>query len=164
MTDARHNQPRLEDLEQIAIGEIAGLPAEHLALLQDEATAALEAAKRRKEWLESAIGLRFAEQAEAIRRSAGKDTGAVRFADGDVTVVADLPKRVEWDQGILAGIVERIRASNRDPADYVETIIKVPERRYAAWPKDIRQEFEPARTVRTGKPTFTLTRNTGRAA
>ena len=91
----------------------------------------------------------------------GKDTGAVRFADGDVTVVADLPKRVEWDQGILAGIVERIRASNRDPADYVETIIKVPERRYAAWPKDIRQEFEPARTVRTGKPTFTLTRNTG---
>ncbi len=34
----------------------------------------------------------------AHRRAEGKDTGTARFQDGSVTVVADLPKRVEWDQ------------------------------------------------------------------
>ena len=43
-----------------------------------------------------------------------------------------------------------------DPAEYVDIGFSVPERKYTAWPKDIRQEFEPARTVRTGKPKFRL--------
>ena len=75
---------------------------------------------------------------------------AARLADGDFSVVADLPKRVEWDQARLAAMVERIRAAGEDPAEYVETSFKVAERSYAAWPEAIRQGFEPARTVRTG--------------
>ena len=65
-------------------------------------------------------------------------------------MVADLPKRVEWDQAKLAAMVERIRAAGEDPAEYVEISFKVPERAYAAWPEAIRQGFEPARTVKTG--------------
>jgi hypothetical protein len=65
-------------------------------------------------------------------------------------VVADLPKRVEWDQAKLAAMVERIRAAGEDPAEYVEIIFKVPERAYSAWPEAIRHGFEPARTVKTG--------------
>jgi hypothetical protein len=86
----------------------------------------------------------------------GKDTGTVRLQDGPVTVVAELPKRVDWDQTMLANLVERIRADGADPAEYVDIAFSVPERKYTAWPKDIRQEFEPARTVRTGKPKFRL--------
>jgi hypothetical protein len=47
-------------------------------------------------------------------------------------------------------MVERIRATGDDPAQYVEIAFKVPERKYAAWPDNIRAEFEPARTVKTG--------------
>jgi hypothetical protein len=65
------------------------------------------------------------------------------------------------DQTHLAGLVERIRASGEDPADYVEVILKVPERRYAAWPPALRETFEPARTVKTGKPSFRLCLNAG---
>ncbi|TAN59929.1 MAG: hypothetical protein EPN20_14380, partial [Magnetospirillum sp.] len=90
------------------------------------------------------------------RRTEGKDTGTVRFDDGAVTVVADLPKKVEWDQAQLATIVERIRAAGDDPGEYVETAFKVPERKYGAWPGHIRTAFEAARTVKAGKPTFTL--------
>ncbi|MGN7871651.1 hypothetical protein [Paracoccus sp. 22332] len=38
----------------------------------------------------------------------------------------------------------------------MDITLSVPERKYTAWPTDIRQEFEPARTVRTGKPKFRL--------
>lgn len=157
--DARANHVRLEDLDRMAIGEIAALPPEDLALMQDEAATAFEEAKRLKEWLDSAIALRFAEQATAARRAEGKDTGTVRFDDGAVTIVADLPKKVEWDQDALAAVVERIRTAGDDPADYVETTFKVPERRYGAWPPAIREAFEPARTVRAGRETFRLTLN-----
>ena len=64
--------------------------------------------------------------------------------------VADLPKRVEWDQTQLAAMVERIRAAGDDPSEYVEIRFKVPERAYVAWPEAIRQGFERARTVKTG--------------
>ena len=81
---------------------------------------------------------------------AGKDSGTVRLRDGTTTVVADLSKRVDWDQEKLGQMVERIRAAGDDPAEYVEISFKVSERKYAAWPEAIRQGFEPARTVRTG--------------
>ncbi len=156
MDTDRSNRPRLEDIRAMPVGEISKLPAEHLALLQDDAAAALEAAKRIKDWLDGAIALRYAEQAAGLRQQQGKDTGTVRFEDGDVTVVADLPKKVEWDQQQIAALVKRIRETGEDPADYVEISFKVPERNYTAWPEPIREAFAPARTVRTGKPTFRL--------
>ena len=81
----------------------------------------------------------------------------MRIEDGDVIVVAELPKRVDWDQRALAAVVERIRAAGDDPSEYIEVTYKVPERKYNAWPESIRASFAPARTVRTGKTTFTLT-------
>ena len=87
---------------------------------------------------------------------AGKDTGTVRLVEDGVIVIADLPKRVDWDQAQLAALVERIRAEGDDPAEYVDTAFKVPERKYAAWPSAIRAAFEDARTVKTGKPVFKL--------
>ena len=42
------------------------------------------------------------------------------------------------------------------PADYVTTEIRVPESRFTAWPPRIRSVFEPARTVATGRPSYTL--------
>jgi hypothetical protein len=150
------NRPQLEAIRNLPIGEIAQLPAEHLALLQEEAAAAYDASRKAKEWIEGAIALRFADHAQAVRREAGKDTGTVRFEQDGVTVVADLPKKVDWDQALIAGIVERIRASGEDPGQYVDITIKVPERKYTAWPENIRAAFAPARTVKTGKPSISL--------
>jgi len=153
----RRNRPQLVDIRTTPVGEIAKLPAEHLALLQEEAEEALNAAKRIKDWLDGAIALRYGEEAARLRAAQGKDTGTVRFDDGPVTIIADLPKRVEWDQDRLAEIVRRIRASGEKVADYVSIEIKVSERAFTAWPETIRQAFAPARTVRTGKPIFRLT-------
>ncbi|HDR28149.1 hypothetical protein [Rhodovulum sp.] len=146
----------LDALRHMAVGEIASLPAEELARLQSEAKDALRSAKSLRDWLDGAIALKYGDRAAQARHDAGKDTGTVRFADGAVTVVSDLPKRVDWDQDRLAELVDRIRAEGDDPQAYVDVILKVPERKYTAWPPAIRSAFESARTVRTGKPTFRL--------
>ena len=72
-------------------------------------------------------------------------------------MIADLPKRVDWDQAGSARSSQRIRAAGDDPDEFVETIFRVSERKYAAWPTAIREGFEAARTVKPGKPTFRLT-------
>ena len=150
------NHPTLEHIRTLPIGEIAALPAEHLAILQQDASASLKSAKTMAEWLDGAIAMRFADRAQTLRLESGKDTGTVRFEDDGVSVDADLPKRVDWDQSQLAALVERIRADGDDPSQYVDIAFKVPERKYSAWPNHIRTKFEPARTVKTGKPSITL--------
>jgi hypothetical protein len=138
------------------IGEIAALPADLLAVLQEEAEDAAKAARTPADWLNGAIALRYGDRAASARRSEGKDTGTVRLEDGEVTVIADLPKRVEWDQVTLGKMVARIRAAGDDPAEFVETTFRVSERKYGAWPAAIRDGFEAARTVKAGKPSFRL--------
>ena len=150
------NRPRLGDLPTMPIGDIAALPAAVLALLQEEAEEAAKAARSLADWLNGAIALRYGDRAAAARRAEGKDVGTVRFEDDEVTVIADLPKRVEWDQARLGEMVARIRTAGADPAEYVETTFRVSERKYGAWPAAIREGFEAARTLRPGRPTFRL--------
>ena len=150
------NRPRLGDLPTMPIGDIAALPAAVLALLQQEAEESVKAARQLADWLNGAIALRYGDRAAAARRAEGKDTGTIRLDDDEVMVIADLTKRVDWDQSELATLVAAIRAEDGDPAEYVDTVFRVPERKYAAWPRHIRTAFERARTVKSGKPTYRL--------
>jgi len=151
------NRTTLDDLRRMQVRDIAALPGEQLALLQGEAAEQLRAARTLADWLDGAIALKYAERARAARRAEGKDTGTVRFHDGAVTIVADLPKRVDWNQTMLARIRDNIAAAGEDPAEFIDTTLKVSERRFAALPESWRKGLKPARTVRTGKPKFRLT-------
>lgn len=148
--------PTPDDLPSLSAAEIAALPVELLAILQREIDERLKRDKAAKARFDAGLAVRYATRATEERQAAGKDTGTVRFDDGDFTVVADLPKRVDWDKAQLGDVVERIRASGDDPAQYVDITIKVPERKYSAWPDGIRASFEPARTVRVGALKVTL--------
>ena len=139
------------------IGEIAALPPDQLVLLADEAAEALERARRVKDRLDGALDLKYGARACAARVAGGKATGTVRIQDGTFVVIADLPKRVKWDQTRLAEAIEIIRRDwNDDPTAYVRTELKVAETAYGSWPAAIRGLFEPARTVETGKPTYRI--------
>ena len=153
------NHITLADIHAMPVGEIAALSADQLALLQEAAQQDLQRAKTVSDWLEGAIALKYADRAAECRRDAGKDTGTVRLNDGNVTVTADLPKRIDWDQALLAQIAENIASAGENPAEFIETTLKVSERKYAALPESWRKGFEPARTVRTGKPKFRLVLN-----
>ncbi|MBF0563517.1 MAG: hypothetical protein HQL37_16245 [Alphaproteobacteria bacterium] len=150
------NRIPLEQFARMAIGDIAALPAEELTMLQEDIENFLRSAKTAREWLDGALSLKYSGRVAEAQRQAGKDTGTVRIKDGPVTVAADLTKRVDWDQTQLAALVDRIRAAGDDPAEYVEIFYKVSERKYTAWPGHIQTPFASARTVKVGKPSFTL--------
>ena len=150
------NHITLDALVRLPMSEIVALPAIELGRLQKEAEDALRKAKLTVAWLDGALNQKYAERAKAARADAGKDFGVVRLTDDGVTVVADIDKRVEWDESQLSALMERIAADGENPRDYVEVSLRVSERKYAAWPPHIRRVFEPARTVRTGKESFEL--------
>jgi hypothetical protein len=150
------NMPTFDGLDRLSIGEIADLPPALLLALQDEAAAETARVKRLRDRLEAGIAKRYEAAAAAERAAQGKTNGTVRIEDEGVVVIAELPKKVTWDQDRLAAMAERIRAAGDDPNEYLEITYRVPERRYGAWPEAMREGFAAARSETTGKPVFRL--------
>ena len=153
------NTPSVDDMLNMPIGELAQMPVELLASLQAELAHATKQLKSATARFSTALEVRYATRASEARRACGKDTGTVRLADGDYTVVADLPKRVDWDQKKLAQIAQNISDSGEDPAEFIDTKLTVSERKYTALPDAWRKGFEPARTVKVGALKVTLEPN-----
>ena len=157
------NTPSVDDMLDMPTGELAQMPVELLAALQAELDHAGKQLKAATARFSAALEVRYATRAAEARRACGKDTGTVRLVDGDYTVVADLPKRVDWDQELLAQIARNIADSGEDPAEFIDTKLTVSERKYGALPEAWRKGFEPARTVRTGALKITLESSEARA-
>jgi hypothetical protein len=146
----------LEDVGHLFTIELQGLPLHELDRLLRRVTQAEETAKHYKQFLHVVMHQRFNARAQHLRQEAGKTTGTVRFEDEGFTVVADLPKRPEYDQAKLKDAVDALRKWGEEPLDYVGIDIKVSETKYNAWPPAVRALFEPARTLKTGKPNYRL--------
>ena len=156
-TEARvDNVPKFDDLDRLSIGEIADMPPDLLFALQEAAASETARIKRLKDRLEAALAQRYGAATEAERSAQGKTSGTVRIEDASVVVIADLPKKVAWEQDRLAAMAARIAAAGDDPAEYLEIAYRVSERRFGAWPEAMREGFAAARTETTGKPVFRL--------
>ena len=95
------NMPTFDDLDRLSIGEIADMPPALLLALQEEAAAETARVKRLKDRFEAALAQRYSAATEAERSAQGKASGTVRIEDAGVVVIADLPKKVTWDQDRL---------------------------------------------------------------
>jgi len=153
------NRVTLDQLDGMAVQQVADLPVEQLAMLLEDVAAEKARVKRLDDRLHAAMKQRFGEPADTARQRAGKMTGTVRLDVDGHEVIADLPKKVTWDQAKLSHAVATLRNDwNEDPAEYVETIVKVSETKFNSWPSAIADLFKPARTVGVGKPTFDIKR------
>ena len=146
----------LEHAQLMSIGDLASATAADLQQVQAEASELLRKSKALKDWIDGAVALKYEQRAQAIRQEQGKDTGKVHFVDDGIRVTSELSKRPEWDQQKLAEIAKRIAEAGDDPAEFIDVAYKVSERKYTAWPESLRAAFKPARTLKTGKPTFHL--------
>jgi plasmid stabilization system protein ParE len=157
------NHITLEAMARLPIAEIVALPGGELARLQREVEAARSFVRELEQKFSAALDYRYGLRARELRAAEAKDTGTVRFEDNGFIVVADLPKRVKWDQRRLEEIVDLIGSSwGEDPADYVKIKFEVSERAYDSWPARLKELFTPARTVETGKPSYELLPPDGR--
>jgi hypothetical protein len=136
--------------------EVAELPVEVLADIQHELTERSDATKLLKAIFDSALQAKYDGAAGAIRLAMAKDSGRVTIGDNGYSIIHDVPKRVKWDQTLLATKAAEIKAAGDDPDEYVKTEFKVEEAKYKAWPERIAAHFEPARTLVTGKPVIRI--------
>lgn len=144
-----------EHIRDLAVAQIAQLSAPELACLLDDLGTQKAALRRIEDKLDAALDQRYGARARQSRAEAGKDTGTIRFEDNGFVVIADLPKRVKWDQDKLRHAAEIIRSGwGDDPTDYVKTKLDVSEAAFANWPRPVRELFMPARTVETGRPSY----------
>ena len=150
------DQVTISQLRDWPPGKVASLPIEVLAALAASLAETKTLAADAEARLNAGLDVRFGDRARQLRAADGKDSGRVRLGDGLFVIVADVPKRIDWDQDKLAAIVAHIRQSGDDPAEYVRTTYEVSERAYTAWPSPIRSLFEPARTVKLGKPRYAI--------
>jgi hypothetical protein len=136
----------LYKLPETPPGVLDHLPADVLANLM---AAAEQETARASQLIAILHGVMVRRYAQGIN-----GTGTHHRPDGDYDVTITVPKRVEWEQARLASAIEVLRAQGEDPAEYVETKLSVKEGKYNAWPASLQMMFEPARTVKAGKPSF----------
>jgi hypothetical protein len=153
------NRVMLAQLRNMQIHEVSNLPVEQLAMLLEEMSVLKADCKSLDNILHTALVDRFSTSASDIRQAAGKDTGTIRMAIGVNTIIADLPKDVEWDQAALKTAVDTIAKQGEPIEQYVNVKYTVPESRYSAWPDSLKAIFEPARSVGVGRETYKIAKD-----
>ena len=156
------NRIKLENLVDTSPSEVAACDVEELSLLVQDLAEEKKQLKVLESTLSLALDLKYAGRAHDMRIKRGKDTGLTRFVDGALTVIADLPKKVKWDQTQLSLAVHTIIHDwHEDPSEYMQTEYKVSESSFNAWPKTVQKLFADARTVETGKPSYKFEKKEG---
>ena len=144
------------DLAALSVSELASLPPAQKQEISRNLDEALDWIKKARAKFDAALDAAYGERARAARLDAGKDFGVIHLNDGPLRVTVDQPKRASWDQEQLAAIARRIAASGERVEDYLDIEFSVSESRFSNWPPALRAQFEAARTVKPGKPSFRL--------
>lgn len=144
----------LSFLDEAKPTEISQLSSEDLRSLMERLNEMAECLKKRKTLLEDGLNLKFSQAAQDKLKLDGRDTGTIRFDDGVYTIVAEMPKKVVWDQEKLETIIDKIPAGERK--NYVKATYAIDERKYLGWSDDLRKFFDEARSVHLGKPKFQI--------
>jgi len=145
-----------EDIAEMSVSQLAALPPAQKAEIDKNLNTAIAWLKQARSKFDAALDAAYGEQAREARLEAGKDFGIVHLNDGPLRVTVDVPKRVSWDQVQLAAIARRIAAAGERVEDYLDVEYAVPESRFSNWPQTLRAQFQAARTVKPGKPSFRL--------
>lgn len=109
------NRITIADIPRTPVSEVAALPADLLAMQKDAADQQMAQAKALSDWLNGAICLKHADRAQSSCHGSGTETGTIRFEDDGVTVIAELPKRIDRDRARLAQIADNIASAGEDP-------------------------------------------------
>lgn len=148
------NHVTLEQFQEMSPEAVAALPTSQLYELQEAIRERVAKAKALNDKLKTALIDMHGANADAERSGKGKSGGIVHFAapdDADFVITGDKKFEVEWDQGELWKIVDRIQKEwQGEPGEYITTKLSVSETKYKAWPSPIKKEFEAARTTKPG--------------
>ncbi len=144
------------DIAEMSVNQLSQLSGPQLCQVDTELDKAIAWLKSARSKVDAALEQRFGEQARAALSDSGRDFGTAYIQADGLKVKFELPKKVIWNQQQLAEISERIVASGERVDAYIDVKLSVSESRFTNWPPALQQQFSAARTVDSGKPSFTL--------
>jgi len=144
------------DIAEMSVSQLAALPPAQKAEIDKNLDAAIDWLKKARTKFDAALDAAYGEQARAALRESGRDFGTAHISDGPLHLKFELPKKTTWNQDLAREIATRIAASGDTVEHYFDIKFSVPESRYTNWPPALQQQFAAARTVDSGKPSFTL--------
>lgn len=147
---------KLSDLGEMTPQRIDSLSIDDISMLANELVDMKANYDRYREYFNLLCDHRFMPAIRPIRAAQKRPSGTVRIKEDRYQITQDISKRVKWDQEKLGALDAQIRAADRNPREYIDVEYKVPERRYADWPAEVRESFEPARTVVHGNTTYEI--------
>jgi hypothetical protein len=146
-----------EHIAELDVGAIADLSAAELACILDDLAEQQSRLQRIEARLRSALDLKYGVRVCQARAKATKDYGPVQFEDNGFIIIADMPRRVTWDQAKLEAASEIMRGGwGDDPSDYVKLRLEISESAFASWPRPVRELFQPARKVEIGPTSYRI--------
>lgn len=148
------------DIAEMSVSQLAALPPDQKREVDKNLDAAIDWLKKARVKFDAALDQCYGEQARTVLRESGRDFGTAHISDGPLHIKFEQPKKVSWDQKRLAEIAERIVTSGEKVEGYLDIKLSVSESRFTNWPPALQQQFAAARTVDTGKPSFTLSIDT----
>lgn len=144
------------DIAEMSVRQLAALPPEQKCEIDKNLDEAIDWLKKARAKFDAALDQSYGEQARAALRESGRDFGTTYVGDGPLRIKFELPKKVSWDQKRLSEIAERIVASGEKVENFLDVKLAVSESRFTNWPPSLQQQFAAARTVDSGKPSYTL--------
>jgi hypothetical protein len=136
-------------LDDLTVEQVAELPIPTLYEFQEQLDKDAKTLRQRNAKWKAALDSLYGEKAQAERVAKNKDSGRMNYTVGDLVVICDATKKVEYDQEKLSEIWSRISAGGDNPAAYIKMTLSVSETAFKDWPKNIQDVFTPARTVKT---------------
>ena len=144
------------DIADLSVSQLAALPPAQKHEIDQNLDAAIDWLKKARAKFDAALDQCYGEQARAALRDTGRDFGTAHISDGPLHLKFDLPKKTTWNQDRAREIAAHLVASGDTVEHYFDIKFSVPESRYTNWPPALQQQFAAARTVDSGKPSFTL--------
>lgn len=151
------------DIAEMSVNQLAALPPAQKHEIDQNLDAAIDWLKQARTKFDLALEQCYGVQARAALHESGRDFGTAHLSDGPLHIKCELPKKVSWNQKQLGEIAARIVASGEKVESYLDVKLSVSESRYLNWPPALQQQFAAARTVDSGKPSFTLSTDGGAA-
>ena len=149
------------DLAAMSIAQLVALPITDFVDAERNVDEAVAYLKQLRTKLDAAKLQRYGEQARTALRDSGRDFGTAHISDGVLRIKFELPKKTSWNQDMARELAARLVASGDKVEHYFDIKFSVPESRYTNWPPALQQQFAAARTVDAGKPSFTLSIDSG---
>ncbi len=149
------------DIAEMSVSQLAALSPLKKHEISTNLDAAIDWLKKARTKFDAALDQCYGERARAALRDSGRDFGTVHISDGPLRIKFELPKKTSLDQGMAREIAARIAASGDKVEHYFDIKFSIPESRYTNWPPALQQQFAAARTVEAGKPSFTLSIDSG---